>query len=183
MARPTASPSPSPRRGPVRDEVVEPAGLVPEAELPGLNPAAHVLAGAAGQGQLEIMDQRGAVGGNQRHDAALHEIDDEACQAELDQVAADEQDHRAPLPPRGGDALDEFGQFRMVVWHRGRGERQAILPAQQVAALGQVAQLQMGAIEQGIACHGGWRTSDNRVQGSARRWGTAQTTLFSMSTS
>ena len=52
-----------------KDDVVQAARLAPQAELAALDPLRDVFAGAAAEGQLEVVDDARAVGGQVRNDA------------------------------------------------------------------------------------------------------------------
>jgi hypothetical protein len=62
------------RRGGGGNQVVEPAGLPPQAELSRLDPAGDVLAGAAEAGKLEIVDDARPVGRQVRDDPPLDQV-------------------------------------------------------------------------------------------------------------
>ena len=58
-------------------------------ELPRAQAALHVLGRVAGHGQLEVVDDPGAVHGQARDQALLHEVDEDRRQAHLQDVRAD----------------------------------------------------------------------------------------------
>jgi outer membrane protein assembly factor BamB len=60
--------------GGLADDVVEPARLPPQPELSEADPAGDVLAGAADEGQLELVDEAGAVGGQVREQPATGDV-------------------------------------------------------------------------------------------------------------
>src|SRR5207253_106982 len=88
------------------DDVIEPAGLFPQTELPDANPLRHVLACATYERQLEIVDDARAVGGDVGDEAALHEVDQDSRKAELDRMASHHQDDGALLAASGPHAVD-----------------------------------------------------------------------------
>jgi hypothetical protein len=65
----------------------------------------HVLAGVAGERDLEIVDGRRAVHGERGGIAAPHQVDQHRRQAALDYVAAQAPDDGAPAPPRLADGV------------------------------------------------------------------------------
>ena len=65
------------------------AGFGGHPELPFTEAGFDVLGAVAGEGDLEIVDERRAVHGDSRDEAALHQIDQDQAQADFDDVAAD----------------------------------------------------------------------------------------------
>src|SRR5205823_4989210 len=73
------------------------------AEGPFVERGADVLAGLAGQGQLEVVDGRGAVHDHGLDQAALDPVDEVGAAAGLDDVAADGGDDGAALDVGAGE--------------------------------------------------------------------------------
>ena len=63
------------RHAVVDGAVQEPAGFVGHPERAGAERLVDVLGGRARQGDLEIVNDGGAVGRDRRHEAALHQVD------------------------------------------------------------------------------------------------------------
>ena len=96
---------PARRRG-ARDGLVEEApGLLGHAEAAGGQRGGDILRGRAVIGELEVVDDAGAVHRHGREDAAAHEVDDQRAEADLDRMRAHAQhDRRAGAVARGDGA-------------------------------------------------------------------------------
>ena len=101
-------------RGGDRDDVVEPAGLVPEAKLAAGDPFGHVLAGAAEHREFVVMNDAGAVGRQVRNDSSLDQVDQKSRQAKLDRVAAQHGNHRPAAAAGRDDGVDERTELGMI---------------------------------------------------------------------
>ena len=64
-------------------------GFAGHAELAGAEAGFDVFGGVAGECDFEIVDERGAVHGDAGDEAAVHQIDEDRAEADLDDVAAD----------------------------------------------------------------------------------------------
>ena len=94
--RPTACPRPRPARDAVVDRAVQQAaGLLGHAEAAGTERFVDVLGRGADQRDLEVVNDRGAVGGDRRHEAALHQVDQHRTEPGLDHVRAEAPDDAA----------------------------------------------------------------------------------------
>ncbi len=133
---------------------VDPAGLAPQTELAGADPAGHVFARPPEGRQLEVVDHSRAVGGHVGHDPPLDQIDQETRQPQLDRVRPRKRITGRWERRAARHSFDQRFQFGMLVGSRGRPERPALLPAEVVAALGQLGQLDAAPIEQLVAAHG-----------------------------
>ena len=65
------------------------AGFRSHAECAGAETGFDVFGSVTGEGDFEIVDERGAVHGQRGDEAAAHEIDQQRAEADLDDVAAD----------------------------------------------------------------------------------------------
>ena len=98
---PTAWPMPSPRADAFVDGGVQlRPGFLRHAEAAGPERFVDVLGGRAGQRELEVVDDAGAVGRERRDEAALHQVDEHRRQAGLDHVRAETPDDAAIVAPR-----------------------------------------------------------------------------------
>ena len=105
---PTDWPMPRPRLDAVVDRAVQqPPGFVRHAEAARTERFVHVLRGRARERQLEVVNDRGAVGSERRHEAALHQIDDDRAEAGLDDVRAEAPEHAVAPASRRDDGLDD----------------------------------------------------------------------------
>ena len=75
IALPTASPSAQPVADAGRDDVVQPAGFLPQAELAGADVPGDALGGGPDEGELPVVDRPGPVHGDVVDQAALHQVD------------------------------------------------------------------------------------------------------------
>ena len=73
------------------------ASFAGHAELAGAEASFDVFGSISGESDFEIMHECGAVHGNARDEAALHEIDEDRTEADFDDVATD--------APKDGGAL------------------------------------------------------------------------------
>ena len=92
IARPSASPRPSPSRGPARmTSFIRPVSC-PQAELAGRDVAGDALGGGADQGEFPIVDRPGPVHGDVVDQAAFHQVDEVRLHAGPQDVGAHHQD-------------------------------------------------------------------------------------------
>ena len=77
--------------------------LLPDAELPLGDVAPDVLARAALEGELPVVDHAGPVGGEMAHPSAFHQPGEHVGEAVLDRVGAEGQDDGRSLLPRRPD--------------------------------------------------------------------------------
>src|SRR5574341_2037433 len=83
--------------------VQEYSSLASHAETPVSDAGRHVLRGCAHVGDLEIMDDAGAVHRYGTNDASLHKINDERAEADFNRVSAHAEDDRSISPMRPGN--------------------------------------------------------------------------------
>jgi hypothetical protein len=95
------------RRGPIAGGAVQELARLPRhAEGAVVEAGADVLRGSAAPGQLEVVDQPGAVQGDRREAPPLDQIDDEGAEPDLDRVRAHAEHDGASRPDRPRDATD-----------------------------------------------------------------------------
>jgi hypothetical protein len=75
-------------------------GLARHAEGPGAEARVHVLRGPAGHRELEVVNEARAVERQPRDEAAVHEVDEDRREADLQDMGAQAPEDR-PLPPAG----------------------------------------------------------------------------------
>jgi hypothetical protein len=93
--------------GSLDGDVIEARGFLPEADLADLDPAGHVLGGAAHQGQLKVVDQASAVGCQVGDETVLDQVDEEAGQAQFDGVGSRHQDDGSTLAKGNVEGVDQ----------------------------------------------------------------------------
>src|SRR5712692_5470981 len=69
------------------------AGLLSHAETPIAEAGRDIFGGFAHEGELEVMDDSGAVHDDSSYDAPLHEIDDQRAESDLDRMRAHAQEN------------------------------------------------------------------------------------------
>ena len=109
-------------------------GLAGEAEGAGHEPRADVLAGPAGDGELEVVDRRRTVQGQAVEDPPADPVDQVRAAARLDHMPAHRGDDRAPVRVGPDDRVaeplqapggEEVGQAIEPIAHRDPGGRRA----------------------------------------------------------
>ena len=75
-------------------------GFLRHAKAAGPERFIDLLGGRATQGELEVVDDAGAVGGNRRNVAACHQVDDDGRETGLDDVGADTPEQAPVVTPR-----------------------------------------------------------------------------------
>src|SRR5487761_300025 len=89
------------------------AGFLGHAEFPFAENGVDVFGRAAGDGDFEIVDERGAVHGDSADEAAAKKVNQQRAEADFDDVAADAPENRARLRTRvedgAGDEAEIFG--------------------------------------------------------------------------
>ena len=76
--------------------------LAGHAEAAVLEAGRHILGRGALIGELEVVNDPGAVHGDRGHDAAFHEIDQDGAQPDLDDMGAEADDDLAPVAMAAG---------------------------------------------------------------------------------
>ena len=129
--------------GGVDRPVVQNAGIVPEAKLPGPDVAGDTLGRGADARQFEIVDGTGTVHGDMRERSAAEQVDDLSRHARLDHVRAHHQNPRAGSATRQPrrDNCERLLQARI-------GLRGLLLYLQQVAEIHVVGSLGQGPDDQ-----------------------------------
>ena len=126
-------------------DVVQAAGLLPQAELAFAYVARHALGGGADKGEFEIVDSSRAVHGDTGDAPLFHEVDEVALHSVAQHVRAHHEDHGGAVRARHGDALrnvrQRFGDFI------NRRKRQDGFQRQIVLTLGQRFQLKSRTVE------------------------------------
>src|ERR1700730_2237549 len=83
------------------------AGLRGHAEPAFAEAGFDVFRSVAGKSDFKVMDERGAIHGDAGDEAALHEIDQDRAEADLDDVAADAPQNGPTLFAGGVDGAEE----------------------------------------------------------------------------
>ena len=78
------------------------SGFFRHAELAFAEAGFDVLGSVAGEGDFEIVNERGAVHRDSGDESALHQIDQNRAEADFDDVAADAPENGSALFARGG---------------------------------------------------------------------------------
>src|SRR5712691_4960859 len=87
------------------------AGFLSHAELAFAEAGFDVFGSVAGKRDFEIVNERGAIHGNPRNEAAFHQIDQDRAEADFDDVAADAPENRFALLARDVDGAEEMAEI------------------------------------------------------------------------
>ncbi len=103
---------PEPFRAAARDRGIESLGRLPrDTEAPRIEGGADVLAGPAEHRELEIMDTAGPVHHQAADRPALHQIDDDRREPDLDEMGAEAEEDQPIALPGPGPGLDRSVQI------------------------------------------------------------------------
>lgn len=92
------------------DDVVQPAGFLPEAELADVDPAGDVFAGAADESEFEVVNDPRPVGGDVGDQPSFDQVDDVARETQLNGVTAEHGDDWGVVSSGGEDGGDLIGE-------------------------------------------------------------------------
>ena len=110
------------------DSLIQPFILFPEAEPSRRKVPVDIFACLAAEGEFEVIDGTGPVGGQVRDKSALHQFQDDRGAAAFDDSAAEHQKYRGAEPAglydgirkhRQGRMGESFGERRRVDGHIG----------------------------------------------------------------
>jgi len=71
-------------------------------------PLGDLLGGVSLHGHFDVVNGQRPAGGEGVHEPAIHQVDDQAAQPDLDGMGAHPEDHRSPPGDRGGPGVGQL---------------------------------------------------------------------------
>ena len=97
---------------PISDRPVDDRGrLFGHAETAVVNPRLHFFGGLPDHGQLNIVNNAGAIERDAVDDPAFHQIDQDRIESDLDHVCPHPDQHQAALAVCRGDGINDLAQI------------------------------------------------------------------------
>ncbi len=87
------------------------AGFLSHAELAFAEAGFDIFGSAVGKRDFEIVNERGAIHGNPRNEAAFHQINQDGAESDFDDVAADSPENGSTLFARDVDGAEEMAEI------------------------------------------------------------------------